>query len=199
VLRDATGKETTVAKNNIQTRATGNSLMPGGLVDPLTPAERLDLYRFLAELGKPGPFDASKGNVARSWKLFPQTLDLAQFGDDKVLKTDLSDKDWLAANSLVDGHLLKDELAGALETVKYRDPPAVYAAARFQAAKDGKVSFIVTGAGAAPVWIDGQGCRSGDEFSAEVQQGPHTIVIKLDAKKLPDALSLQSPDVTFLN
>jgi putative heme-binding domain-containing protein len=54
ILRDATGKETTIAKNNIQNRATGNSLMPAGSVDALSPAERLDLYRFLSELGKPG-------------------------------------------------------------------------------------------------------------------------------------------------
>ena len=33
--------------------------MPAGLVDILTETERLDLFRFLAELGKPGPFDAS--------------------------------------------------------------------------------------------------------------------------------------------
>src|SRR5205085_928554 len=117
VLRDATGKDTTIAKNNIQSRTTGNSLMPSGLVDALAPGERMDLYRFLCELGKPGEFDASKPNVARSWKLFVQTLDVTQFGDEKVLKTDLSDGNWTAAHTLVDGRLLKDALATPLGPV----------------------------------------------------------------------------------
>ena len=86
VLRDATNKEIPISKNNIKSRSLGNSLMPSGLVDSLTSAQQLDLFRFLSELGKPGPYDASKGNVARSWKLRPETLDLAQFGDDSVLE-----------------------------------------------------------------------------------------------------------------
>ena len=64
---------------------------------------RLALAAELAELGKPGPFDAAKGNVARSWKLFPQTLEVAQFGDEKVLETKLNDSQWKPARSLVDG------------------------------------------------------------------------------------------------
>jgi putative heme-binding domain-containing protein len=75
VLRDATDKEIVVQKKDIQSRTNGNSLMPAGLVDSLSSKERLDLYRFLSELGKPGAFDASKGNVARCWKLFAQTID----------------------------------------------------------------------------------------------------------------------------
>ena len=66
VLRDATGKEIAISKNKISHRVmANNSLMPAGLIDNLAPAERIDLFRFLSELGKPGPFDASKGNVAR--------------------------------------------------------------------------------------------------------------------------------------
>ena len=33
--------------------------------------ERIDLFRFLSELGKPGAFDATKGNVARVWRVRP--------------------------------------------------------------------------------------------------------------------------------
>jgi hypothetical protein len=39
-------------------------------MDNLSTEERTDLIRFMSELGKPGPYDASKGNVARSWKFF---------------------------------------------------------------------------------------------------------------------------------
>src|SRR5205085_3099224 len=156
LLRDATDKETAIAKNKITKRTTGNSLMPSGLVDVLSPGERLDLYRFLSELGKPGPFDASKGNVARSWKLLAQTLDLAQFGDQKILNTKLSDAKWVSASSLVDGRLLKHELRAQLQEVDRRDPQGLFAAAQFQVGKAGTVRLKLSGASGSPTWIDGK-------------------------------------------
>jgi hypothetical protein len=50
-----------VSRDNI------GSIMPAGLVDGLTGVPRRNLFAFLGEIGKPGPFDASKGNVARLW------------------------------------------------------------------------------------------------------------------------------------
>jgi putative heme-binding domain-containing protein len=198
ILRDATGKDTTVAKNNIQNRTTGNSLMPAGLVDTLSPAERLDLYRFLSELGKPGEFDASKPNVARGWKLFVQTLDVTQFGDEKVLKTDLADAKWVAAHSLVDGRLLKEDLAASMEGVAWRDPQAVFAAARFQVAKSGRVNFRVSGIKDASAWVDGKVCSINSDFQTELDAGTHTLYVKLNAKNLPESLRVESPEAAFL-
>lgn len=198
VLRDATGKEISVPKKDIENRVTGGSLMPSGLVDVLSPAERVDLYKFLSELGKPGPFDASRSTVARAWKLFPQTLDAAQFGDQKILETKLEDDQWKPAVSLVDGRLLKHELEAPLNEVKSRDPRAIFAAARCEVAKSGAVAFKLTGAEASSVWIDGQPMKSGSGLTPELQPGKHTVFIRLDANKLPDALRLESPDATFL-
>jgi putative heme-binding domain-containing protein len=198
VLRDATGKETTVAKNSIQTRATGNSLMPGGLVDALTPGERMDLYRFLSELGKPGEYDGSKPNVARSWKLFVQTLDVTQFGDEKVLKTDLSDANWTIAHTLVDGRLLKADLATPLESVMWRDPQAVFAAARFQATKSGQITLRFSGIADASVWLDGKSFIVHSDLKTELEAGTHTLYMKLNAKNLPEAIRVESPDAAFL-
>lgn len=198
ILRDATGKDTTVAKNNIQNRTTGNSLMPGGLVDGLSPAERLDLYRFLSELGKPGEFDASKPNVARGWKLFVQTLDVTQFGDEKVLKTDLADAKWVAAHSLVDGRLLKEDLAASMEGVAWRDPQAVFAAVRFQVARSGQVNFRVSGVKDASAWVDGKACSINSDFQTELDAGTHTLYVKLNAKNLPESLRVESPEAAFL-
>ena len=56
------------------------SLMPAGLIDSLLPEERLDLFRFLAQLGKPGEFDAARGGVARLWKLYLITSGNQQIG-----------------------------------------------------------------------------------------------------------------------
>jgi putative heme-binding domain, Pirellula/Verrucomicrobium type len=198
ILRDATGKDTTIAKNNIQSRGTGNSLMPGGLVDALNPAERLDLYRFLSELGKPGDFDASRPHVARGWKLFVQTLDVTQFGDEHVLKTDLGDAKWIAAHSLVDGRLLKDEMSGSMDGLGWRDPQAVFAATRFQVAKSGRVSFRVSGIKEASAWVDGKACSINSDFQTDLEAGVHTLYVKLNAKRLPDSIRIESTEAAFL-
>jgi putative heme-binding domain-containing protein len=198
VLRDSAGKEKEISKKDVVKRVTGASLMPGGLVDGLTAKERLDLYRFLSELGKPGPFDAAKARVARAWKLFPQTLDLAQFGDEKILSTALTNSQWMAAISLVDGRLVKKELTSALAELKHRDPSAVYAAAQFEVAKTGPVFLKLDGPAAAQLWVDGKPVPGAREFHPELTTGRHQAVIKLDAKTLPEALKLESDDVTFV-
>ena len=196
VLRDATNKEIPIPKNNIKTRSLGNSLMPSGLVDSLTSAQQLDLFRFLSELGKPGPYDASKGNVARSWKLRPAGIDLAQFGDDSVLKGKLTDAGWTPAFSLVDGSLLKADLRAALKADVLRAPDAIYAAAQLQIASSETVNFKLMGADGSSAWVDGKPLAGNRD--AQLAAGPHTIIVKLDAKSLPDALRLSASDGTFL-
>ena len=69
VLRDAEGAEITVPTSSIEERAPGGSLMPAGLVEPLTRAELLDLLAFLSALGEPGPYAVGPELVARNWEV----------------------------------------------------------------------------------------------------------------------------------
>jgi putative heme-binding domain-containing protein len=196
VLRDATDKEVALAKNNIKSRKLGNSLMPAGLVDALSGDERLDLFRFLSDLGKPGAYDASKGNVARLWRLFPATIDVAQFGDDKVLGGKLTDAGWSTAFSMVNGQLPRSELQAALDAAASREPKAVYAATQLQIPKNGMVHLQLSGADGCAEWVDGKPVKAGQ--TPELSAGNHVIVVKLDAAKLPEGIRLESPDGTFL-
>jgi putative heme-binding domain-containing protein len=198
VLRDATNKEVKIAKNNIEKRATGNSIMPSGLLDLLQPAERLDLLRFLSELGKPGPYDASKGNVARFWRLAPLTVEAEQSGDEKIVSSSLTDSHWKPAGTLVDGRLTKDELNASLADFKYRTPTAVFAATRLQVPNAGTVRLKLSGVSGAPLWVDGKPVSTRRDATAELSAGTHTVVIKLDTQHLPEAIRLECPDGTFL-
>ncbi|MDB6021832.1 MAG: hypothetical protein JWQ04_1689 [Pedosphaera sp.] len=203
VLRDATDKEITIPKSSIKSRALGNSLMPAGLVDTLSSAQQLDLFRFLAELGKPGPFDASKGNVARAWKLCPQTVDINQFGDEKILNSRLSDAGWSTAFTLVNGRLLKGEFESALEPVKSRYPGAIFAAVQAQVSGGEPFGFKLSGCGPeTPVWLDGKLIKTerGTDGFARVTAlpGVHTFMLKLDTAKLPDYIQLEASGGTFL-
>ena len=196
VLRNATDKEVAVAKDNIKTRTMGNSLMPSGLVDGLTPGDRLDLYRFLSELGKPGPYDASKGNVARVWRLYPQNLDATQFGDDKILGTPLSEPKWVRNFSFVDGRLPRTDLLDAMKGGGFRSPKTLFAATEVQVAANGAFHYNLTAGTGAAVWIDGKSVTPG--AALDLRAGQHTIIVRLDREKLPEALRTESPEGTFV-
>ncbi|MDA1039659.1 MAG: c-type cytochrome, partial [Planctomycetota bacterium] len=52
VLRDALDREVRIPSAEIDEESVGTSLMPAGLIDPLSREELADLVRFLAGLGK---------------------------------------------------------------------------------------------------------------------------------------------------
>ena len=200
VIRDAVNKEVTVAKNNLANRTISNtSLMPAGLIDHLTPQERLDLFRFLSELGKPGPFDASKGNVARAWKLRPGSHDLEQFGEDRFVSSNLNGPEWFPAYSLVDGRLTADSLKEGLNVGKWTGLIGIYAGTQLQVPKNGPVRMKFSGAPGTAVWIDGKPASpSGDQITVDLPAGIHAIVVRLDPKNLPAQIRLESSDGTFI-
>lgn len=199
VVRDATNQEISVPKNNVKTRTTSTmSLMPAGLIDYLTAQERIDLFRFLSELGKPGAYDASKGNVARVWKLRPGTHEAEQFGEEKVVRSDLNGPGWFPVYSMVDGRLVGEQLEDRFNLAKHVGVVGVYAAAQLEMAKAGPVRLKFSGVTNATVWIDGQPVKPGSELSSDLTPGTHTIVVRLDPKRLPENLRLESSEGTFL-
>ena len=177
----------------------GASLMPAGLTAAWTDRERLNLYAFLMELGRPGPFDASKNNVARSWQLtdhiaMKESLELKQnpsapSGSGGVVE--------IPVYTLVDGRLTKDLLAEKLAVLQTKNP-TVHLTARFQAATAGKAKLNLTGIRKA--WLDGQPLAIASEPSPSVEltAGAHTFTVEVDAKSPPEVLRLESPAVSFL-
>lgn len=107
--------------------------MPAGLLDSLLPDERLDLIKFLAQLGKPGDYDAAKRDVARFWRLYQATWKNSHLGIDRVAKGDFTLPDWVPTNSLVNGTLPSEVLATVY--LKHEQARGLFAATRFQALK----------------------------------------------------------------
>ncbi|MEP6663320.1 MAG: HEAT repeat domain-containing protein, partial [Verrucomicrobiota bacterium] len=198
VLRDVTNQELSVPKKNVKSRRMGGSLMPSGLIDHLSNAEQLDLFRFLSELGKPGIYDASKGNIARVWRLLPGRHELEQFGEQKTVEAGITNKEWLPVYTSVDGKLPAEQMRTALNVGQYVGLVGLFAGTQFQVAKNGPVHLEVSDISGATAWIDGQTVSAKSPINAVLTAGIHTIVFKLDHKKLPEFLRLQSPDATFL-
>jgi putative heme-binding domain-containing protein len=208
-LRDAASNIVEVPKDQIVSRVTADySLMPSGLIRNLGTRDQVDLFAFLSSLGKAGDFDASRPDKARRWFLYPATIDAAQFGEEKILSTDLGDNaswrgGWKSFDSLVNGQLPKSSLQQRLNEVASRFPNKLYAGALFEAAGQGTVEFSLSGFShpEAAAWIDGKEVPlrdNGRTLSVSLQPGRHTIILRLPADELPDSITLGSPQVTFV-
>src|SRR6185503_1262890 len=116
-------------------RTSIGSLMPAGLIDALVPEERLDLISFLAQLGKPGAYDAAKGGVARAWKLYLVLSPNQHLGVERVVAGDFTLPDWLPALSLVSGVLPKETIEAAFPNrINNR---GLFAATQFESPRGG--------------------------------------------------------------
>jgi len=196
VLRDAGNKEFSIPKKSIKTRTMGGSLMPSALVDNLKSQEQIDLFRFLSELGKPGPFDASKANVARSWKIAAGSSRLEPSGEQKLI-ADFADKSWQPVSSLVDGRLLHEDIQNMVASEKI-PATSVFAGTQFQVTKAGPVHLKLSEISGVIVWIDGETVAAKSPISKELSAGTHKIVLKLDSRKIPESIRLETADGIFL-
>ena len=196
-LRNVAGQEIAVVKTNIASRAYLGSLMPAGLLDQYPEQDRWDLLAFLGELGKPGPYDASKPQVARVWRIYPGTA------KDAALKGAPSDAT-ANALTLVDGRLLKEHLTEALQLVT-KPGEKVWAVTQFQTATAGKIRIglegltgaLLDGKSMQPV---GGGDRAGvgASLQADLPAGLHTLAVELDVPALPPALRATSTEASFI-
>jgi putative heme-binding domain-containing protein len=193
VLRDASNKEISIPKKNVDTRRLGGSLMPAGLADILSESERLDLFRFLSELGKPGPFDASKGNVARVWRI---NAGKGVASDPNAFSGDVTNAAWAPLYSTVSGSLLKQDLLAEPGSAQREEP--ILAAARFQNSRAGNVKLKLAGLSSPKAWLDGKPVGGDAEINTDLSAGAHTLVLKIDPRQLPESIKLESPDVSFL-
>jgi len=226
VLRNAQNQEVSVAKSNIRKRANASqSLMPAGLLDTLPESDRNDLVAFLTRLGKAGDYDASKGGVARVWRVLPVTHRMDQGGWDKITKGDFTAKwtamesgigehTWKPATSLVSGALAKADFAPG-NIPAHVTLTSVFAATTFATTKPGLVDFHIEGLTEAEVWIDGNSVETlrkmfpSITYTQHIKKprvftlhthlpaGTHTVVLRLDGAKLPDSVRLKSTDVIW--
>lgn len=193
ILRDAAGTEQAVAKADITARDNIGSLMPPGLTASLTDREKANLFAFLAQLGKPGPFDATKATVARSWELF------AGADIEKIASAGAqAPKSPLHALSLVDGRLPKAQLTEALLLLGSTGDTMVLVT-RFNNATATPARLRLQGVTKA--WLDGAplAIASDPNPTVELTAGTHVLAIKLDVKTLPEILRAECAEVRFLN
>jgi len=79
VVRDVTGNEVAIPKDNVKTREKiPGSLMPPGLTASLDKQEFIDLVNFLSKLGTSGSFRVPTERFVRRWEVLPANEDVLQ-------------------------------------------------------------------------------------------------------------------------
>lgn len=196
VVRDPAGQEVSVALTNVASRTNIGSLMPAGLIDSLLPQERLDLIKFLSQLGKPGRYDAARSNVARQWRVYLTWSSNRHLGVERVAQGDFTLPDWHTTYSRVDGIVPPVDFQAAFPRSNHSDH--LFLAVQFDAAQAGPVSFTQE-AGISQAWLNGTLLEVGETFTLNANEGTNTLVFRTDPKIFPENLRLSSNDVTFLS
>ncbi|MBP7140628.1 MAG: HEAT repeat domain-containing protein [Opitutaceae bacterium] len=194
MLRNAANVDVSIPVSQIVRRTNIGSLMPSGLIDTLLPEERLDLYAFLASLGKPGDFDAGKGGVARVWRAYLVSSANEHLGIQRVLAADPALGDWVRIESFVNGTLPVYELEAAFPT--RANNRGFFIMTQFDAPQGGNVSFTLSGESAA-CWLNGKRVTLGKQFSVDAKPGVNSLVLEINPLNLP-AIRLSSDTANFV-
>ena len=190
-IRPGPAPEIPLIKSNIVKKDLVGSLMPAGLADALSYVEKRSLFAFLGQLGRPGPFDASKTSIARLWRIYPG----AQRSSDAEHADKIDQQP--PVYTLVDGRLPREQFAAALTPLNLPGD-SVIATAQFQVANAGKTRFDLTGVSKA--WLDGQPLAIASEPNPEPEltTGTHTLAVQLETKSLPEIFRVEAQGASFL-
>lgn len=183
LLRDATGKLLTIPVKDIESEREGRSLMPEGLTRFLTHQELLDLCRFLAELGRPGPYAVSSTPTIQRWRILrprdPLLLrDVPNDATFQRLVLAADPNQWEPAYATVAGYLPLDELR------RPQGPAIVYAQGEVELTNDGPLIFRVEGS-TQQIWIDGRRMPASWNGQVRLTAGRHRITLRLDLSRDP--------------
>ncbi|MEM7558620.1 MAG: hypothetical protein AAF394_05820, partial [Planctomycetota bacterium] len=122
------------------------------------------------------------------------------FGTEKIVGGEVT-QGWLYQTTRVNGDLPKSWIEKATPTAFHTSLVNVYARTQIEVAAEGPVSLQVSCA--AKLWIDGKpvdGKVKGGKsvFSTKLTAGRHVVVIRADARALPEVLRITSDDVAFV-
>ncbi len=199
VLRTAEDKEITIARRKIEEDVLAPSLMPEGLVDPLTRAEMIDLVRFLSELGKVGPYAPSTARLARRWEVLEPTkeawttLYTKGFG---AVTTDPA-LTWVPAYATALGQIpLADVPVLEMKQMTVPDKlPLSFARTQIEVTTPGPVQLRLNGLAGLELWSDGTPVSLQQATALKLEAGMHTLTFRIDRSVRKDGLKVELEDV----
>ncbi len=202
VLRDGEDREVVIPTDKIDDKTIGGSIMPEGLVDPLTRQELLDLTRFMSELGKVGgQFAVSNARLVRRWQVLEPTKEAytplsrvglhAPAGNDPAFT-------WSPVYSTVAGVLAPDALP-RFELKRGLENASLFTSfVRFQleVTTPGKIGLRVNSTNGLTAWLNGAAADVKEANELDLASGVHTITLSIDWSKRKDGLRVELEEVS---
>ncbi|MBX3412881.1 MAG: HEAT repeat domain-containing protein [Pirellulales bacterium] len=197
VLRTADDEIITLATADVDEQAPGGSLMPVGLVDPLSRDELVDLVRFLSELGKVGPYSIGQAKLVRRWEKLEASEESSRFlsehGCSAVANGGMSSLAWTSAYSQVSGDL---PLAELTPVDQGEGKPAVSLLRfDFDVSTEGAVRLHLNSPAGVTMWLDGVEHTPEAEMTLELAAGAHQVLVAVDRQQRNDALRIELIDL----
>ncbi|MEW4453250.1 hypothetical protein AB1L30_11280 [Bremerella sp. JC817] len=183
VLKDANGKELIIPADDIDLEKEGGSLMPKGLANFLTEEEFLDLVRYVAELGKPGPYGIRSEPTIQRWRVLKEVPEGLQgeanpsTGEFESQILGLGEDAWMPVYGKVNGKLPLADLAEI-------ESPILFLQAEIEVVDAGKVAVKMSQTAGVTVWIIDDEFNGSEPIVADVLPGRHKITFRLDKRKL---------------
>ena len=212
VLRDAEDREVAIPTARVEDQKPAGSLMPAGLVDPLTRPELVDLVRFLSELGESGGrYTLGQDRVVRRWEALDETPEtgrhLTRFGLDMLVAdgstgvgvSTLATGDptfhWAPAYSLVSGSLPLNELPAI--PINTGEPGRfAIARARLDVSTPGPVRLRLDSPAGLTLWVDQKRVDPKETIDLDLAPGLHTLTFAVDLdRRGADRLRCELDDV----
>jgi putative heme-binding domain-containing protein len=196
VLRTSEDREVSIPVRKIEKREPSKvSLMPDGLVDPLTRGELIDLVRFLSDLGKEEKYRVGRERVARRWQyLVPdkQALFVLNRKSLSALAGDEPGLTWEPAYATVSGSLPAEGLPALKGFGKFGDAVTVVRTG-IEASSAAKVRLKLGEATGLTVWLDGEVVPL-DRLEVTLPPGAHWLTIAIDRKSRKGPIRLEVED-----
>jgi putative heme-binding domain-containing protein len=196
VLRDQNDRLITIAKDSIEERKDGRSLMPDGLMDPLTRSELVDLTRFLSELGKVGDYSIGQSRAVRRWQVLTWSKEAHQRLNRTSYDTAATDDPalvWDSAYSRVRGDLPLDGLPTYV--VHQGNAPTTFLRFEIDVSSAGKVKLASNNADGLTMWLDGKPMAIAKETVVDLATGKHTVTLAVDRTARTEPLRVELAEV----
>ncbi|HBN76967.1 MAG TPA: hypothetical protein DD473_14350 [Planctomycetaceae bacterium] len=179
ILRDAQGKEKTIAVDDIEFEKEGNSLMPAGLTKFLTHQEFLDLVRYLSALGKDPGYTMSADPTVYRWRVYqnpPGKVTGELFDDDSVrnMLFEYAPEKWQPLYAFASGNISMQE---AREKTKGN---IIFLMADFEVTVAGNISIDLTSTEGMTIWVDDERISAADLKNLQVDEGSHRLLLRVD-------------------
>lgn len=181
VLRTAEGKVVTIPADDIEAAKDGRSLMPEGLVDPLSRKELVDLVAFLSRLGKVGEFAVGKQQFARNWETLTWTADAHRALNRTSFDTAATDHPalvWRNEYSFVNGSL--DILSLPQYQIHGRSPKSSFLRTTVQVEKAGPVVLEFDSIKGLAIWVNGKPRKIEKRLTLDLAKGNHDIHLSVN-------------------